>query len=149
MGKVDEAYLIENFGAMSQREMAADLGVSVSTVNRHCRRLGLAGLRVGDTAPERPKAHIIAADFAAPPRRCDPAIASGDRARLEDLRDRLLEEIQAAKGASLARLSKEYREVLGELRAMEGTGDALDGSIFADLAANVAGGVPRPDVASG
>lgn len=128
MAKVNDEYILANFGHMTQREMALHFDVSVSTINRHCKRLGL---REDTPIPARPKVKVI--DFTQ-----DNAVASDDLKRLEELRDIVYKQICQSKGTSVAALSKEYREILTEIRMLEGGGDESDIDVFDQIAASFA-----------
>lgn len=94
-------------GKMTQRDMADMVGVSVATVSRRVKQLGL-----GAEPVQVPKLSSQAVD--------------GDRlSRLEELRDMLYEAMQQTSGGSLANLSKEYRATLAEIEA-EGSVDGED-----------------------
>lgn len=143
MKEIDEKYILDNVGRMSQREIAAELGVSVSTVNRHCKRLGLSGIKADKP---KPSTNVVSVQISKPKRSAPFAV--DDLKRLEDLRELLLEEIHESKGSSLARLSKEYRDVLAEIRILQ-NGDDADGGGFADLISEYQNRMSTTNLASG
>lgn len=139
MAKVNDEYLLANFGHMTQRDIAKHFDVSVSTINRHCKRLGLS-----EKTPisVRPKAVSSEAKSKEAPQ-------SSDIDRLRELRDILYEQIRTAKGASVAQLSKEYREVLTDIRLLDGGGDDGETNIFDEIAISFSArtqGLPETDI---
>ena len=158
MAKVDDEFILANLGRMSQRQIAKHFGVSVSTVNRHVDKLVLKGkstqlkseakrlkvvdfstvkaMRESSTRPGRESARESSED-------------KNELDRLIELRDIVLTEIKRAQGMGekVARLSKEYREILREIRMLEGSVDDGLGE-FADLASSFQGGVPAANVAT-
>lgn len=155
MAKIDDEYILANLGRMSQRQIAKHFGVSASTVNRHVEKLGLKGQ---SSQLKRDAKKLKVMDFSAAKAMSessskplnkhsqDPSENKSELDRLLELRTILINEIKQASGVDVARLSKEYREVLKEIRVLEGGADDGLGD-FADLASSFQGGVPATNVA--
>lgn len=132
--KIDDQFILEHYGYMTQREIADHFGVSVSTVNRHVKALGLTP---GLNTPSKESA-----ETRTPTKRIAPSVAQSDKERLEELLSLVYDEILKCEGPSIAKLSKEYREILADIRALEG--DVADGKPigFLDLTEQYADRVP-------
>lgn len=155
MAKVDDEFILANFGAMSQRKIAKHFKVSPSTINRHVERLGLKGR---SAEYKRASKEIKVVRF--PPggtslTNDDPGEMSAQGKshleRLYELCEILFGEIQRTEGSDVARLSKEYRAVLDDISALERSSDGQAGesSGLADLISCFQGGLPAADVAAG
>lgn len=143
--RIDDRFILDNYGQLSQRELASHFGVSVSTINRHCKSLGLTG---ADSEQPPAKGAGCKAKILTPSFPDNAAAQDDDLKRLEDLRDRLFEEIQESKGSTVAKLSKEYRETIAAIRALGSSSEDANGAI-ADLINQFKEGMPAANVASG
>lgn len=138
MTKIDDKYLIDNFDFYTQREFAEHFGVSVSTIARHVAKLGLKRNKTQKNA----KTRQVAAKQKTVLKK-----SSDELARLRELRDILYEELIKTTGSTVAKISKEYREVLAVIRVMEGGGeDKKQTGAFAELAEAIVRGVSNPNV---
>lgn len=137
MGKVNDQFLVENFGRYSQRELAERFKVGVGTINRHIKKLGLRDVDPEDIVKvqEKHKAQVAASP-----------IGGDELKRLYELRDIIYDELISSGGSAAARISKEYREILAAIRAAEGGGSDAQTGAFAELAEAIARGVSGANV---
>lgn len=120
MGSESDAYIAENAGRLSTREMAAALGIGQATVVRRMKKMGLSGKKAGRKG-KKAKAAPAAPPAPAPPD--TPAPGPGDYlGRMRELRAILYGQLAEAKGANAARVAREYREVCDVIRKEEGGG---------------------------
>ena len=119
MAQIDDEYLLAHFGHDSQAKMAKHFGVSKSTINRHLKRLGLTGASGKKAKDKKSKVHIVAFNPEPEPSHVKPRMdEKTDIERLRDLREYLYAQIHECEPKDVARISKEYREVLAEIRKL-------------------------------
>lgn len=103
-------YVANHRGEMSVRELADELGLSKTTVQRIAKK---AGAEVGRTAD------LAVRSEPAPP------VAGSELALLQELAGILRGRIRTARDQSVPQLSREYRETLSRITALE----ARDGPV--------------------
>lgn len=107
--RVAEEYVERHRADMSVRELADELGLSKSTVQRMIRKLGCYSEPT--TAVEARTATVQPAD-------CDELVL------LKALAEQLWSRISQAKDQSVPQLSREYRETLAKITMLEASGEA-------------------------
>lgn len=117
---VELAYIRENCGKLSVRQMAQDLGRPKSSVDRKAREARASGaLGTVDT-------HAPAGTGPLPP---DPAAAPESiDGRLDELASLLRSRVMEADERNVAKIAAEYRETLEALKGTEGDADDGGGS---------------------
>lgn len=111
-------YIVNHHGELSVRELAEELGVSKTTVQRIVKRSG-GSLSVQPVAAESQPA---------------PPVAGSELALLQEHAGVLRNRLRLAKDAALPGISREYRETLEKITALESAdapqekeeGDAFD-----------------------
>ena len=122
-----DAYIRENFGLMSYREMGEVLGVSRTTVYRRAKAMGLS-----EETGERRVREVLERVGESPP------AESEQLRRLYELRDMQYAALQEAGPRSLPPLSREYRETLRQIAELQSAPDGLAEPDAADVAGPMA-----------
>lgn len=122
-----DAFIKENFGTMSYREMGEACGVSKSTVFNHVKALGLTE----GMGRENLRAAVERIEESTP--------AENDQlSRLYDLRDMQYAALRDAGPRSLPPLSREYRETLRQIAELQAGPDAMAEADEPDVAGPMA-----------
>ena len=122
-----DAYIRENFGIMSYREMGEVLGVSRTTVWRRAKAMGLS-----EESGERRVRAVLEQVEDAPP------AENEQLRRLYELRDMQYAALREAGPRSLPPLSREYRETLRQIAELQSAPDGLAEPDAADVAGPMA-----------
>lgn len=122
-----DAYIRENFGLMSYREMGEVLGVSRTTVYRRAKALGLS-----EESGERRVREALERVGESPP------TENEQLRRLYELRDMQYAALKDAGPRSLPPLSREYRETLRQIAELQAGPNALAEADEPDVAGPMA-----------
>lgn len=117
-----DGYIVQHYRSMSQAEIARRFDTSEATVSRHVKQLKGDG-RIAVDKAEGMKIATEAARAS-----LKGSLSRGERIRaLQDLRERLTDELDETGGSNLARVSSELRTVLEELETL--TVEAVDAMV--------------------
>lgn len=117
-----DSYIVRHYKSMSQAEIARRFDTSEATISRHVKQLKSCG-RIATDKAEGAKLASEAARAS-----LKGSLSRGERIQaLQDLRERLTDELNEAGGSSLARVSSELRTVLEELETL--TSEAVDAMV--------------------
>lgn len=117
-----DGYIVQHYRNMSQAEIARRFDTSEATVSRHVKQLkGEGRIAVGRAEGMRLATEAARASLKG-------SLSRGERiSALQDLRERLTDELGETGGSSLARVSSELRTVLEELETL--TSEAVDAMV--------------------
>lgn len=122
-----DAYIRENFGLMSYREIGEVLGVSRTTVYRRVKAMGLS-----EESGERRVRNALERVDESPP------TENEQLRRLYELRDMQYAALKEAGPRSLPPLSREYRETLRQIAELQSAPDGLAEPDAADVSGPMA-----------